>query len=173
MKILDLVKKKEQATNQIEVNVPKDVIAQPIAGKVIELNEIDDAVFSSGMMGKGCGIIPTSEKVYAPTDGTVSLVADTKHAVGIIADNGAQILMHIGLETVSMNGKGFDVYVKPGDRVKAGQLLLSFSFKEIEATPGVSTTSAVIFSNPADFKSIELLHTGESSTGDALFKLIS
>lgn len=115
-------------------------------------------------------MIPSGEAVYAPVSGVISTVAASKHAVGIEAD-GVEMLIHVGLETVSMNGKGFDVKVKPGDRVKAGQLLLTFSLAQIQKTPGVKTVSAVLVTNSDDLPAFRVLRTGTGKAGQPLFKI--
>ena len=110
-----LFKKKEAMDNNLYA---------PIEGEYIELEKIPDKVFASGMIGTGCGIVPKGEKVTAPVNGEIIMVADTKHAIGIKSEMGAEILLHIGLETVAMNGEGFEVLVKVGDKIKVGQDLL-------------------------------------------------
>lgn len=143
---------------------------QPIDGEIIPLADIGDGVFSEGILGQGVGLIPSSEAVYAPISGTISTVAETKHAVGIEGD-GVEMLIHVGLETVSMNGKGFQVKVKEGDKVKAGQLLYTFSMAEIQKAEGVSTTSAVLVTNSDDLPNFEVLRTGTGKAGEPLFKV--
>lgn len=142
-------------------------VLQPVEGYVIPLNEIEDEVFSSGMAGNGCGIQPTGENVISPVNGTVSVVAGTKHAVGIVSDDGLEMLVHVGLDTVTMEGKGFTTYVKPGDHVKAGQKLLSFSKSEIEKA-GFSTTTAVLVTNAAQYENVSCLRNGLGKIGDDL-----
>lgn len=116
-----LFKKKEAMDNNLYA---------PIEGEYIELEKIPDKVFASGMIGTGCGIVPKGEKVTAPVNGEIIMVADTKHAIGIKSEMGAEILLHIGLETVAMNGEGFEVLVKVGDKIKVGQDLLRFDLKK-------------------------------------------
>lgn len=169
MGLFDFLKKKT-VPEFVEVQEEVGFVLQPIEGEVIPLEQIGDGVFSEGVLGQGCGLIPTAEAVYAPISGTVSTVAETKHAVGIEAD-GVEMLIHVGLETVSMNGKGFDVKVKEGDKVKAGQLLLTFSLKEIGAAEGVSTTSAILVTNSDDLPGFEVIRTGAGKVGEKLFKV--
>lgn len=169
MGLFDFLKKKT-VPEFVEVQEEAGFVLQPIEGEVIALEQIGDGVFSEGVLGQGCGLIPSGEAVYAPISGTVSTVAETKHAVGIEAD-GVEMLIHVGLETVSMNGKGFDVKVKEGDKVKAGQLLLTFSLKEIGAAEGVSTTSAILVTNSDDLPGFEVIRTGAGKVGDKLFKV--
>lgn len=167
MGLFDFLKKSNPGVTVEEV---PGTVLQPIEGKIIPLADIGDGVFSEGILGNGCGVIPTGEAVYAPISGTIGTVAETKHAVGI-EGNGIEVLIHVGLETVSMNGKGFDVKVKEGDKVKAGQLLMTFSLKEIEAAEGVTSTSAILVTNADDLPTFELLTTGEGKVGTPLIKV--
>lgn len=127
----------------------------PITGKYIALNQIPDPVFAEGTLGQGCGIEPDDGKVYAPVDGTVSMIADTKHAIGILAENGAEYLIHVGMDTVSMNGKGFTPLVAAGDHITAGQLLMEFDRNEIQKA-GHSTTVAFVVTNSDAYGNIDL-----------------
>lgn len=171
MGLFDMFKKKtETVPASVTVTEEAGVVLQPINGEIIPLADINDGVFSEGVLGNGCGLIPSSEAVYAPISGTISTVAETKHAVGIEGD-GVEMLIHVGLETVSMNGKGFDVKVKEGDKVKAGQLLFTFSLAEMAKAEGVKSTSAVLVTNSDDLPAFELLFTGAGKVGDKLFKV--
>lgn len=169
MGLFDFLKKAPAAAGITVVEEP-GILVQPIDGEIIPLADIGDGVFSEGILGNGCGLIPSGECVYAPVSGVISTVAESKHAVGIEAD-GVEMLIHVGLETVSMNGKGFDVKVKEGDRVKAGQLLLTFSLAEIEKAEGVKSTSAVLVTNSDDLPAFEVLFNGTGKAGDKLFKV--
>ena len=93
----------------------------PFSGKLVPLSEVPDETFASGVLGEGIAIEPSDGLFCSPVDGTVETIAETKHAIGFAADNGLEILVHVGLETVSLNGEGFEILVKEGDRVKAGQ----------------------------------------------------
>lgn len=127
----------------------------PIAGRYIPLNQIPDPVFSEGTLGQGCGIEPDEGRVYAPASGTVETVADTKHAIGMLADDGTEYLIHVGMDTVAMKGKGFAPKVSAGDRVTAGQLLLEFDMNEIKKA-GHPTTTAFVVTNSDDYGEINL-----------------
>lgn len=162
--------KKDAAVLGIPVQEAKGILVQPIDGEIIPLADIGDGVFSEGILGQGVGLIPSGEAVYAPISGTISTVAETKHAVGIEGD-GVEMLIHVGLETVSMNGKGFDVKVKEGDKVNVGQLLYTFSLEEINKAEGVSATSAVLVTNSDDLPNFEVLRTGTGKVGDKLFRV--
>ncbi|MCI3987084.1 PTS glucose transporter subunit IIA, partial [Bacillus vallismortis] len=106
-------------------------IAQPVSGKVIPLSEVNDAVFSTKVMGEGIAVIPCIGELYAPSDGKIKMVFDTNHALGMETSNGAEILFHIGIDTVQLGGKHFESLVKVGDEVKAGDLLVKFDLNKI------------------------------------------
>ena len=108
------------------------------------MSEVNDEVFSAGILGKGIGIIPEEGKLYAPCDGKIFSVFPTKHAISMIADNGAEVLLHVGLETVTLNGKCFNPKVKDGDIVKAGDLIMEFNIDEIKRNNLDLTTCCVI-----------------------------
>lgn len=154
MGLFDKFVKKEEG---IEAEPGK--IYAPIKGKYIAVQDIPDPVFSSGAVGKGCGIEPTEEKVYAPVTGTASMVADTKHGIGITTKEGAEFLIHVGIDTVDMQGKGFDVKIKQGDSVKAGQLLMTFSMDAIRAA-GHPVCTAFLLTNPDEYEDFEI-YTGK------------
>lgn len=174
MAFFDFLKKRAASAVPEHLDIAEDagILFQPIDGEIIPLSEIGDGVFSEGILGDGCGLIPTGEAVYAPVSGVISVVAASKHAVGIEAD-GVEVLIHVGMETVSMNGAGFDVKVKLGDTVKAGQLLMTFSLAQIEKTEGVRSTSAVLITNSDELSGLEVLHTGHGKAGDKLFMVKS
>ncbi len=117
----------------------------PVDGKVIKLEEVDDAVFSSGAMGDGVGIIPSDETIYAPADALVSsLIPDSRHAIGLTLSNGIEVLIHVGVDTVDMKGNGFDYFVKEGQAVKAGTPLLKFSKTKINAAGHLDTVIMIL-----------------------------
>lgn len=126
----------------------------PIPGAVIALSEIPDETFASGVLGDGIGVKPSEGKVYAPCDGTVSTVFDTKHAVGFTAEDGTELLIHVGIDTVTLKGGPFNAHVESGQKVKKGELLVGFDMNEIAAA-GLSTVSAVIVTDSAENKKIE------------------
>lgn len=130
-------------------------ILAPIKGEYIKLEEIEDEVFSQGILGMGCGIRPVDNIVYAPFPGTISSVADTKHAVGITTVDGGEFLIHVGMDTVEMNGDGFKVHVSAGDRIKAGQKLLEFDLDKIKAASH-PTTTAFVLTNSDEFSNLKL-----------------
>ena len=128
-------------------------VLQPVKGNVIPYDQIPDDTFASGVLGVGVGVQPTDEVVVAPFDGEITSVADSKHAVGVAA-NDMELLIHVGVDTVAMNGDGFDCLVKEGDQVKAGQPLIRFSREKIKAA-GYSDTVAVLLTNSDDLDGVE------------------
>ena len=133
-----------------------------ISGKVIPIEEVADEVFSSKALGDGIGIEPTGDTVYAPCSGTVSVVmADSKQAVGMTLNNGAEILIHEGLDTVNMQGEGFEVFVKEGDKVAAGQKLIQFDSQRIREC-GYGLTCVLVVTNMEEFPGIRFV-TGEEA----------
>ena len=131
------------------------VIEAPISGKVIPLEEIPDATFASGVLGKGYGIVPSEGKVYAPFDGVCESVFETLHAMGLKSDEGVELLIHVGLETVHLEGKPFKAYIKSGDPIKKGQLLLEFDIAQIKES-GCEIITPVLVSNSDDFASVTI-----------------
>ncbi|RHT80119.1 PTS glucose transporter subunit IIA [Clostridiaceae bacterium AM27-36LB] len=142
-------------------------IKSPMNGTVIPLSEVPDAVFSSEMLGKGFGVEPSEGKAYAPVDGEVTTVFDTKHAIGLMSKHGVELLIHIGMDTVKLNGKGFDVKVKTGDQVKAGDLLAEFDMDLIKGE-GYPVTTAVVVTNTDDCEEIGEVRTGAATKDTAV-----
>ena len=140
-------------------------IATPITGRVIPLSEVPDAVFSSEMLGKGFGVEPEEGKAYAPVNGEVTTVFDTLHAIGLLGEDGVELLIHIGMDTVKLNGKGFDVKVKTGDHVKAGDLLVEFDMDLIQKE-GYPVTTAVVVTNTDRYKEVALSKNGKAEHGE-------
>lgn len=124
-------------------------IVSPAAGKVLALSATNDEVFSTGMMGEGFGLEPVSEKVVAPVSGKITMVADSKHAVGITTKEGLEVLVHMGIDTVGLNGEPFDLAIQDGQEVKAGQALATMSLENIKLA-GLETTIMVIITNSSD-----------------------
>ena len=155
-------KKKEEApakTNQLKAF---------LSGKVIPIEEVNDPVFSAKMLGNGLAIEPTSDVILAPCDGIISTtMPDTRHAVGITAANGMEILIHEGIDTVSLKGEGFQLFVKEGDKVKAGDKLIQFDAELIKAK-GYPMTCILAVTNSDDFPEMKL-HTGvEAVAGETV-----
>lgn len=133
----------------------EEVLGAPMSGEVIPLNELADDAFSSGVMGKGVGIEPTDGKVISPVNGTVSTLFPTLHAIGLTSDSGAEILIHIGMDTVQLEGNGFKAYIVQGDRVQKGQHLLDVDLQLLEER-GYVTQTPVLIVNPDDVKEIKM-----------------
>ena len=142
-------------------NEAEDIIIKScIEGEAIELSKVKDEAFASGSIGKGVGIIPQKGVLYAPADGEISTVFVTGHAVGMVTDKEAEILMHIGINTVEMNGEGFIKKVKDGQKVKAGDILIEFDIEKIKRA-GYDTTTMMVISNSEEYSNIEVLNLGE------------
>ena len=142
-------------------------IGSPVAGIVVPLDEVPDPVFSKGIVGLGVGVDPTEDTVYAPAAGKVLVAQSTGHAFGLMLDGGIEMLIHVGIDTVNLAGKGFDVKVKAGDKVEAGTPLVTFDRAVIEAA-GYSLVTPVLVTNPKKFGSIDQAATGQVGVGDAL-----
>ncbi len=139
-------------------------------GKVVKLSDVPDEAFSSKTLGEGVAIDPSEGKLYAPCDGRVDMVFDTKHAVNIISDDGCEILLHVGIDTVKLEGKFFKAYVENGQDVKKGDLLLSFEIKKIKEA-GYNLTTPMIVCNTDSYASINTLSTGNVDVGTALLRV--
>lgn len=146
------------------------VLYAPVKGNVIARDQIPDETFASGLLGDGVGIEPELGEVVAPCDGKISAVTDTKHAVGITGPKGAEILIHVGVDTVKMNGDGFELFVKEGDTVKKGQKLAAFDINKIKKA-GYSTTTAVLIANAAEFSGFKVVKTGKTEQKEKLIVL--
>lgn len=129
------------------------MLASPLNGEVVPLTEVKDQVFSSGALGKGVAIKPTEGKLYAPADGTITTLFPTGHAVGITTNDGAEILMHIGMDTVELEGAGFTIKVQQGNQVKKGDLLVEFDLETIKAA-GLSTVTPIVITNTNNFMDV-------------------
>lgn len=137
-----------------------------VSGKVISITEVNDQVFSSKALGEGVAIQPAGQIITAPCDGVVSMIAeDSYHAVGMTLNNGAELLLHIGLDTVSMNGEGFRVFVKANDHVKQGEKLLEFD-KELIESKGFETTCILVVTNSDDYPDVEYLSGMEATQNE-------
>ena len=159
---------KEEAKESQEEKVENSyIIVAPIEGNAVDLGEVGDGVFSEGMLGKGVAIEPTVGRAVSPVNGTVSTIFDTKHAVGLTSDDGVEILIHIGLDTVKLNGEHFNTHVKPGDKVKAGDLLVEFDIEKIKEA-GYPTITPVIVTNTDSYKDVEVIVKGAVKEKDKL-----
>ena len=147
------------------------VVLSPIEGKAVSLKQVNDITFSEEIMGKGAAIIPTVGRAVAPVDGIVSALFETKHAIGLTADNGAEILIHIGLDTVKLGGKHFKAHVKSGDKVKAGDLLVEFDIKAIQEE-GYEIITPVLVTNVDSYNDVLALIDKDVKEKDELIKAV-
>lgn len=144
-------------------------ICAPLTGTLLPLASVKDEVFASGAMGDGIAIEPADGNVYAPADGILTVVFPTGHAFGLKSSDGAEILVHIGMDTVSLNGRGFDVKKKQGDAVRKGDLIVTFD-KELLEKEGYCITTPVIVTNPADFASVHHSRQTTVNAGDVILE---
>ena len=147
-----------------------ETLVTPIVGDVVALADVNDPVFSSGAMGQGIAVKPSQGVVYAPADAEVSIAFATGHAFGLKTTNGAEVLIHVGIDTVTMNGEGFEQKVAQGDKVKAGDVLGTFDSNKIAAA-GLDDTTMVIVTNTADYASVAPVATGSVAKGDAVIEV--
>ncbi|AGU76854.1 sucrose-specific PTS transporter subunit IIBC [Streptococcus sp. SI1] len=147
-----------------------ETILSPIVGSIVDLKDVNDPVFSSGAMGQGIAVKPSEGVVYAPADAEVTIAFATGHAYGLKTGNGAEILIHVGIDTVSMNGEGFNQQVAQGDKVKAGDVLGTFDATKIAAA-GLDDTTMVIVTNTADYVSVTPVAEGAVTKGEAVIEL--
>ena len=129
---------------------PMDELCAPVAGNAVPVAQVPDATFAEEMLGKGIAIEPTEGKILAPCDATVDMMFETGHAISLVADFGAEILIHVGLETVSLKGEHFTIHCANGDKVKKGQLLIEFDIDAIKAA-GFNTITPMLVCNSADY----------------------
>ena len=156
---------------EVVTDTNDDVICAPCKGEVVALSDVKDEVFSSGAMGKGVAINPSEGKIYSPCDGTISVFFPTGHAIGLQATNGAEVLIHVGMDTVNLNGKGFTPKAKAGDTVKKGQLLLEVDLDEIKNAK-LSAITPVIITNTADMKDVIATDAKTANVGDKLITIV-
>ena len=147
-----------------------DVFTAPVTGQLMPLDALNDGVFSEKMMGEGYAVAPEEQAVYAPIAGTISSVFPTKHAIGITSDEGLEVLVHMGLDTVEMNGTPFETKVAAGDQVKAGDLLSTVDVAAIQASDR-DAAIVVIFTNMDKVKDFSPIKAGPVTHGDAVTTL--
>lgn len=147
-----------------------DSICAPVAGEAVAINQVSDPTFGEEILGKGIAIKPTAGKVVAPCDATVDMMFDTGHAVSLVADFGAEILIHVGLDTVNLKGKHYTVIAKNGDKVKKGDLLMEFDVEAIKAE-GYDVITPVVICNSADYTTFKTFVDKTVATGDVVIEL--
>ena len=164
---LALQKAKEE---KVENNNPDEKVVSPLNGQVMTLSEVKDEVFSSGAMGKGMAIEPTDGVLHAPADGQIIMTFPTSHAIGMRTTDGAEILMHIGMDTVNLQGKGFNTLVEKGQNVKAGDELVKFDIPAIKKA-GYRVTTPIVVTNSQDYADIERTADGQVKVGQEILDL--
>lgn len=175
MGLFDRFKKKAVSdasarAGSIATEASADVLSAPVSGRVVAISEVPDPIFSSEVLGKGCTVWPSDDTVYSPVTGSVTVTMG--HAAGIAGDNGIEVLVHIGVDTVDMGGDGFTGFVRQGDRVEAGQPLIRMDRAKIEAA-GHPDCVVVAVSNTAEFAEVALVPEAgsEVSAGAALLRV--
>lgn len=170
MGLFDFIRKPARPS-AIEASLAEGEVAAPVAGTLVRLSDVSDAVFGSGAMGAGCGIRPGDEVVYAPVSGMLTAVgAPNHHAIGLVADDGAEILIHVGVDTVEMRGDGFVAHAEKGAHVCAGDPLLGFSRAKIRAA-GHDDVVIMVVTNTDDYASVELCREGPVRAGEPALRL--
>ena len=158
----------DDAGDATEAALSDVTVSSPLNGELVELSKVPDATFADGVLGQGVAILPSEGKLYSPVNGTVASVFDTKHAIALVTDSGAEMLIHVGLETVSLNGKYFTPKVKDGDKVKAGDLLMEFDLESIKKE--FPTFTPVLVTNADEYSSLDVIKTsGPVKVGDQLY----
>ncbi len=151
--------------------VEDQVIFSPMKGNIKELSEVKDQVFATGILGLGTAIEPIEGKVYAPCDGIVKTLFSTGHAIGILSEYGAEILIHVGMDTVQLKGRGFSKKVVVGDKIKRGQLLLEFDLEEVKKA-GFSVISPMIITNTDDYLDVAVTDKKKVTVGDEIIMVL-
>ena len=165
------VEEKAEEAAPAPKEIQQEIIATPLIGNVVPLDQVPDQVFASGAMGKGIAIDPTDGVIVAPAKATVNLVFPTGHAIGLTTENGVELLIHIGMDTVSLAGKGFKTYVEAGDVVEAGQKLIEFDLATIRDAK-LPVITPVIVTNTADFDDVLTTKEARVNTGDYLLTAV-
>ncbi|MDY6639973.1 beta-glucoside-specific PTS transporter subunit IIABC [Clostridioides difficile] len=143
-------KGKEEIKEVKSTKLEREIVTSPIKGEVLKLSDIEDAAFASGVLGQGVAIIPSDGKVVAPVDGVVTTLFPSLHAIGILSDTGVEVLIHIGLNTIQLEGRGFEACIKQGDRITKGQTILNFDVDAIKEL-GYSTVTPIVITNSSQF----------------------
>ena len=147
-----------------------DVIGAPLKGEAVPSAEVNDPTFAEEMLGKGMAIKPAEGRVYAPFDGEVALVFDTRHAISLVSTKGAEVLIHVGLDTVMLKGEHYTAHVESGTAVKKGDLLLEFDMEAIKAA-GYDTITPIVVCNADDYKDVIRTTGKQVEPGDTVMEL--
>lgn len=171
-KASDKIEEKPQAegTENTETNGKTITLYSHMNGTAVKLEDVEDEVFSQKILGEGAAVEPSEGKLYAPCDGKIDSVFDTKHAVNMVSDDGVEILLHIGIDTVKLGGQYFEAHVSDGQEVKKGDLLISFDMDKIKAA-GYKVTTPIIIGNTDDYASVEPVAQNSVSAGDIILKI--
>ena len=161
----------KKAETKKNVSGEKKIVASPLKGEVKDLSTVEDEAFATGVLGQGVAIMPSEGKLYAPFDGEITAFFPTGHAVGMLSEDGIEILMHVGMDTVKLDGEGFTAKVAQGDKVKKGDLLLEFDMSKIKAA-GYSVITPVIVTNSDQFADVVPSASGEVRAGDDLITIL-
>ncbi|MGN0699828.1 MAG: glucose PTS transporter subunit IIA [Oscillospiraceae bacterium] len=155
--------------DKAEISKPIELFSA-LSGEVVPLSEVDDEAFSSGALGEGVAVEPSEGRLYAPCNGRVEMVFDTRHAISLVSEDGCEILLHIGLDTVKLGGKFFEAHVSGGQEVRTGDLLISFDIEGIRQA-GYKLTTPLIICNTEDFRSVKATGNGSVSAGDRIITI--
>lgn len=169
MGFFDFLKKSAAPAAPAEPTFPM-MLAADAKGAFVPMENIPDEVFAQGILGTCCGIDPSEGKIFAPAGGEITQAPDSGHALGIMADGGVEILIHVGVDTVEMKGDGFSPKVKVGDKVKKGDLLLEMDLDKIAAA-GHPAVVITVVTNTDDFKAVEVVASGDVEPGADLIKV--
>jgi PTS system beta-glucosides-specific IIC component len=164
-------KVKEETKEVKSTKLEKEIVVSPIKGEVLNLSDIEDAAFSSGVLGQGVAIIPSDGKVVAPVDGVVTTLFPSLHAIGILSDEGVEVLIHIGLNTVQLEGRGFEACIKQGDRITKGQTILKFDIDVIKES-GYSVVTPIVVTNSSQFLDVVQTESKNIELEDNLITVI-
>ncbi|GET08451.1 PTS system, sucrose-specific IIABC component [Ligilactobacillus agilis] len=167
----DMISAKNNPTDTTNLPVNNEIISAPVSGSVESLSKVNDPVFSNETLGKGIAIIPKDDKIYSPVSGTITVAYPTKHAYGIKSENGAEILIHLGIDTVNLHGECFTSNVSQGQTIKKGELLGTFDYQTLKKK-GYDSTVIIIITNSDEYSSIDKVTEGIVSTQNSLLSLI-
>lgn len=158
--MFDFLKKKDKGIE----------IGSPVKGKAVPISKVSDPTFGEEILGKGVAIQPADGKIYAPADGTIEMLFDTKHAVSMTTTEGVELLVHIGLDTVALKGEHFTAHKENGDAVKKGDLLISVDFEAVKAA-GYDVITPMVVCNTSDYQTVEAVTGSDVNPGDTVLIL--
>ena len=177
MGVTDFEKPKEEKSHNTAEKIGEDkenskaeILCAHLTGEVVPLENVEDAVFSNKVIGDGIAVEPTVGELYAPCDGKVDTVFDTKHAVSLISEKGCNMILHIGIDTVKLNGQFFESHVKSGQQVKKGDLLITFDIDEIKKA-GYKLTTPMVICNTPDYSEFNHLKAGAITAGEEILEI--